>query len=546
MSLSIGNQEFSKVRSFFWPVHTFELKKLVPMLLIFFLISFDYNILRTMKDTLLVTAEGSGAEAIPFVKVWAMLPGAVLFTWLFTRLSNRYSREQVFYIMMSIFLGYYALFITVLYPARDLIQPTDLAEAMQSALPLGCKGFIAMFRNWVITSFYAISELWSNIVLFLLFWGFANQITKLGEAKRFYGLFGMGANVSGIFAGQASVWLSSLPYNPSIPIGNTGWEQSMTFLISLVLLSGLCVIALFRWLHLYILTDPRYYDPSQTASKAETPKLTLRESIRYLLRSRYLCYIAIIVLGYNVVINLVEVLWKHQVRELYPDPVTYNIYMNQVSTIIAIIATLSAVFISGNSIRRFGWTFTAMLTPVILLLSSIGFFSFFFCKGPLEGISMALFGVTPLAIVVFFGSAQNVICRAAKYSVFDTSREMAFVPLNHEGKMRGKAVIDGVCSRLGKSGGSFIHQSLLLTFSTLTASAPYVAAILLGTVLLWTLATRLLGKEFNALIQKQGKTALDEADAAATTLVPAAAAASTLQEEPLSWRPKIIELSQAT
>ncbi len=76
--------EFSRWRSFIWPVHHFELKKLLPMLLIFFLVSFDYNILRTLKDTLVVTAKGSGAEVIPFIKVWGMFPGAIIMTYLFS------------------------------------------------------------------------------------------------------------------------------------------------------------------------------------------------------------------------------------------------------------------------------------------------------------------------------------------------------------------------------------------------------------------------------------------------------------------------------
>ena len=46
--------EFSKWRAFFWPVHAFELKKIIPMLLMFFFISFNYTILRDTKDTLLV------------------------------------------------------------------------------------------------------------------------------------------------------------------------------------------------------------------------------------------------------------------------------------------------------------------------------------------------------------------------------------------------------------------------------------------------------------------------------------------------------------
>src|ERR1700730_12671659 len=120
MSLPQSEQlEFSRWRSFLWPVHSHELKKLIPMLLIFFLISFDYNVLRIMKDTLVITAKSSGAEVIPFIKVWVMFPGAILLTLVFTRLSNRYSQETVFYAMLTIFLGYFLIFMMVLYPLRD-------------------------------------------------------------------------------------------------------------------------------------------------------------------------------------------------------------------------------------------------------------------------------------------------------------------------------------------------------------------------------------------------------------------------------------------
>ena len=70
--MSISGEElpkFGRWRNALWPVHRFELKKLIPMLLIFFLVSFDYNVLRILKDTLVVTAKSSGAEVIPFIKV---------------------------------------------------------------------------------------------------------------------------------------------------------------------------------------------------------------------------------------------------------------------------------------------------------------------------------------------------------------------------------------------------------------------------------------------------------------------------------------------
>lgn len=60
---------------------------------------------------------------------------------------------------------------------------------------------------------------------------------------------------------------------------------------------------------------------------------------------------------------------------------------------------------------------------------------------------------------------------------------MAFVPLTPQDQLKGKPIIDGVCSRLGKSGGSVVHQALLLMFSTITASAPYVAGFLFSIII---------------------------------------------------------------
>lgn len=490
---------FSRWRNALWPVHRYELKKLLPMLLIFFLLFFDYNVLRIMKDTLVVTAKSSGAEVIPFIKVWVMFPGAILLTILFTRLSNRLKRETVFYVMLSIFLGYFFIFSAFLYPARDYLHPHATADALEAILPIGFKGLVAMFRNWTFTTFYVMAELWSNIILALLFWGFANQVTRIGEAKRFYGLFGIGANFSGVAAGEASIWLSSKNFNDNIPFGSDGWEQSMMMLIGLVLIAGIAALFLFRWFNNNVLKDPRFYDAEEAKGEEVRGKLSIRESFSYLLRSRYMICIAIIVIAYNLVINLVEVVWKHEMHELYPNPSDYNLYMSHITTIIGVFATLTALFISGNSLRKCGWTFTALITPAILLLTSIGFFAFFFMKGDMGQVVLQLFGATPLAIVVFFGSAQNILSRAAKYTVFDATKEMAFVPLSPEDQLKGKPAIDGVCSRLGKSGGSVVHQGLLLSFATITASAPYVAGFLLAIILIWILAIRVLGKQFTAL-----------------------------------------------
>ncbi len=510
------SKEFGRIRSFLWPIYKKETRMFLPLFLIFFFVGFNYSILRATKDALVVTAPASGAEALPFLKVWAILPMAFLFTFLFTRVSNWLSRERVFYAMMTIFLLFFILFMFVLYPYRDHLHPHAFADSVQAHLPVGFQGFIAIFRNWTFTAFYIMSEMWSTIIMTVLCWGFVNETTTVGDAKRFYGLLGIGINFSGIAAGQVATLLSAHTFNPHLPFGTDAWGQSIFFLNCLVILVGLVCMFLFRWLH----KNGYGYSSAKSSDQQEEPiKMGMRKNFAYLAKSKYLICIALIVITYNIVINLTEVVWKDQVKQLYPNPSDFNAYMGKVLTGIGVIATVTSVFISGNVIRRLSWTSSAMISPLILLVTSVGFFSFLLFKDLGLGFVAGLLGSTSLAMSVFFGSLQNCLSRASKYTLFDATKELAFIPLSQESKLKGKAAIDGVGSRLGKSGGSIIHQGLLVFFGSISLSTPYVGLILLGSIVIWMMSVRSLGKKFNDLTAKDQT--LDLPDALAEEKEPA-------------------------
>lgn len=492
-------QSFGRLRAFLWPVYQHELKRFIPMLLIFFLVGFNYTLLRATKDALVVTAPFSGAEALPFLKVWAILPMALLFIFVFTRVSNRVSRENVFYVMMSIFIGFFLLFMFFLYPLRDTLHPHTLCDRVQGFLPLGFQGLIALLRNWTFTLFYVMSEMWSTVIMTILAWGFANDVNSVKDAKRFYGLLGLSINLSSITAGQVATTLSQNTFKPNLPFGSTAWDQTIFLLSGIIILTAFLCIGLFRYLHLkgegY--NSPAYQERTQGIQEV---KMGLRKNFSYLAKSKYLISIAVIVVMYNIAINLVEVIWKDQVKQLYPNPSDFNAYMGQVLTWMGILATVTSIFVSGVIIRKLSWTKSAIISPLILMITGVAFFFCFFFKDSSFANFAAFFGTTPLALCVFFGSLQNCFARASKYTLFDATKELAFIPLSQECKLKGKAAIDGVGSRLGKSGGAIIHQSLLLFFGTVALSTPIVSVLLLLVILGWMLAVRALGKRFNQLV----------------------------------------------
>ena len=49
-------------------------------------------------------------------------------------------------------------------------------------------------------------------------------------------------------------------------------------------------------------------------AKKEKPKMSLKESFLFLAKSKYILCLAILVIGYGIAINLVEVTWKGQLK----------------------------------------------------------------------------------------------------------------------------------------------------------------------------------------------------------------------------------------
>jgi ATP:ADP antiporter, AAA family len=485
---------FGAIRSCLWPIHFHEVKKLVPMLVMLSLVALDYSILRNLKDALVITAQGSGAEIIPFLKLWGMLPAAIIATMLFSYMISRFSRSTVFHIVIIFFSVFFLCFALFVYPNRELMHPHASADYLQSVLPIGCKGLIAMYRNWTLTCFYIVSELWGTIVLQVLIWGFANEITKLSEAPRFYSIMVVSSNIAATLAGQIAVAFSTGEYDSSLGLGNDAWEQTLTKLLFLIVGLGIVVLFAFRWMNKNVLSDQSYLPSDQEKCPKKNKKLSFKESLSCLASSKYLLCIAGMVISYNLVINLVEVIWKDRLRQLYPAAIDYNIYINNLTSIMGVISTSTSVLLAGI-ITRLGWTKTALLTPVVLMLTTAAFFGCLFGGDNLAPFAASVFGTTPLALAVFFGSVQNCASKAAKFSVFDVTKEMAYIPLAPELKMKGKAAIDGIGSRLAKSGGSVIHQGLLLFLGTLVSCAPYVAIIVIAVSTVWIFAVRALGKE---------------------------------------------------
>ncbi|KAJ9521828.1 hypothetical protein QJQ45_024703, partial [Haematococcus lacustris] len=485
--------------------------KIIPLGFMFFCILFNYTILRDTKDVLVVTAPGSGAEIIPFLKTWVNLPMAIGFTIGYAKLANVLSSEALFYACIIPFIIFFGSFAAFMYPLRDMLHPTGkLANSCPPVCAAWCEnllesagarfaGPIAIIRNWTFCLFYVMAELWGSVVVSVLFWGFANQITTVEEASQFYPLFGLGANVALIFSGQAVKYFSLVRAN--LPPGVDGWAISLNGLMGMVVIGGALITAIYWGLQRKVVPQIKSLREKKKKVKA---KMSVGESFAFLAASPYIRDLALLVVSYGISINLVEVTWKSKIKAQFPNPNEYSAFMGEFSTATGIV-TFAMMLLSRVIFKKFGWGVAALITPVMLLLTGLIFFSLVLFSDSVKP-WLASLGLTPLYAAVLVGAAQNIFSKSSKYSLFDPCKEMAYIPLEDEVKTKGKAAIDVICNPLGKSGGALIQQFMIIGFGSLAASTPYLGGILLAIVLVWIGAAASLNKQFTALQQETGNT----------------------------------------
>jgi AAA family ATP:ADP antiporter len=484
---------FGKWRSRLWPIHRWELKKILPLFLMKFFISFNYGILTSLKDTLIVTEKSSGAEVIPILKGWIVLPIAIVASIIYAKLSNHFKNSTIFYSIIIFFISFFAVYAFFLYPNKEWLSPHTSANWLTENYGEKYKHWIAIYRHWPHVLFFVFAELWGSIVFFLLFWGFANQISKIHEAKRFYTIYSAVGNLGAICTGPL-VWYYAYKFI------QTEFTMTIQCLVLFVIVFGF-IIMLCRWrLSSYILKDT---DKDAIPSKNEgKTSLSLFEGLKFVAKSKYLRSIAIMVIGYGLTINLIEVTWKANLKIHYPNPADYQAFMGSISFYVGVISFLCSLFVGGNVIRYFGWRFSAMIAPIIVGATGLMFFVLVLFQNK-YGFIGSFLGISTITIIIF-GAFQNIFSKSIKYSFFDPTKEMAFIPLDKESKIKGKAAIDVVGSRLGKSGAAWI-QIILIELATTTGSVLSITHLLIPIVIFavfyWIFAIKSLHKDLHEHIE---------------------------------------------
>lgn len=450
------------------PLTSHEKKLIIIFNIMLFLITFNYGMLRVMKDAKILRKAHS--HFISFVKLWVVIPFMFFFKFIYDTLARLVGKDNMFYWLV----GWFTLF---------FLTYNVFADQFISEVPEGTKSYWVICTNvWPIVFFYVMAETWGTYMLSVSFWSLANRTMSNQQAKRFYTTLSLGAAIATFLAG---LFMIIIP--------------NMEDLIWGVLGLNLVLVGVYYYFRRDVKLNPTLYAHNTTKKKKK--KLGFFASIKALFTSKDAAYLGLIlalVMGYGMGINFFEVVYKQLAKDagkaFYPnDKAAANLYTKTMLAYqLMVIGVLSAGLVFGASfVKKRGWRFTASVVPGCLGIGCVVFFGACYWKGQ---------AIDPntMHYLVWFGLCIVAIVKGSKYVFFDTSKEQTYKVSSEETQFTGKSAVDGVGSRLSKGTSSLIVQVIVYITgaNSILAYKGIVGACLLIVLAIWLWAVGALSKRY--------------------------------------------------
>lgn len=484
----------SKLRLFLWPIRSYEFKIFFPLVFLLFTFVFSLNIIRVIKDSLIITRVAP--EVIGFIKLWIEMPVGALFVLFYTKMVNKVSTEKLLQWILIIFGITFTFLGFVVFPYVDVLHPSQqFVDYYVNALP-NLRWFIVIISKWSYVLFYVLGELWPVIVVAFAFWQLANKVVSTEQAQRFYPFFGLFAHANLIACGTV-VWYFKQDTNIlSSILLYFGYSDDVMIKSMIIMIDLIIIVALIS--HKRIEKFIVYNDKIVCQTKNKLLELDIAHSLKIIFSSRYLGLITVLMLSYSMSVNLIEGLWMSKARALYSDSTSFMVYQSEVLFYTGIFCLMCDI-LCNYTIRRFGWFIASVATPVVTLIVGSGFFLSVLLQDPIA----TFLNMKPLILIAFLGGLQNVLIKGIKYSLFDDTKEMLYIPLDNELKTKGKAAVDIMGMKIGKSSGSIVQFVIFTIFPSARYEniAQYLAIFFIITCVVWIYSTIQIKKIYYRIIQ---------------------------------------------
>jgi AAA family ATP:ADP antiporter len=455
-----------RILSIFTDVRGGEGQTALYLFLNVFLLLASYYLLKTIREPLVLAAEGGGAE----VKSYASAAIAIILLVLvptYGAIASRVSRVKL---INGVTLFFIACLIGFFLWARAVgvpgMPPAEGAEAVKVAPAMGQLALGVSFFIWVGIF---------NLMIIAQFWAFANDVYTVEQGKRLFALVALGASL-GAIAGSAAA-------------------KKLIEAFGLYPLMGLAAGMLVVCMLLTNLAHAREKghgarkpEPDQKVepqADADAP-ITGRSGFALVFADKYLLLIAVMMLLLNLVNSTGEYILGETLTNIAKDRVAHGqladadigkwigAFYGGYFTWVNLVSALLQAFVVSRVIKWLGVAGALLVMPFVSL-----------------GAYATLAFIPVLAIIRTAKIAENSL----DYSLNNTARQALFLPTSREAKYKAKQAIDTFFVRFG----DVASAGLVFAGTTWLAFSPRNFAMANACfVLVWIVIAFALGRKFRA------------------------------------------------
>lgn len=518
------------LRSFCWKIKREDLKKFIPIAIMFFSIVFIYTACRQIKDFLVIPMVGSEGSTLTKIIVFAI---SIPYALSQKKLANKVSFSTLGYLSILPLVGYFSIFAFLLMGNSKILSSNAFIAMLGNKIPVLSR-FFSLIHIWPMAIYYILAEIFAVSVTMVYFWQFANHYLDKEERGRMYPSLMVVAQFAPFAVSKIQCGLGSLNFNnyssvkvitPIILLftllifiakasffKNNSFEEKQVekevekqvvskYLTNLAMISlstftlltffepivnffikifsplatKLCLLfSTFPFFLKVVFKVLWYIIGSFLLLLGIVRFLKIREmsKVMFDLGEKNLSFLftTFLTIFYGFVTVFLEQFWKSTiVKELGKEG--YRIFTGKYMLIQSRMSIILTVVGSNLILRYCSWQLSANITPLIVLIASISLFGAYL-------FNISLFGFSSLHLAMVSGSIIIGFFKSAKYALFDPTKEKYIASQTIEDKKEIKNA-EGLTGRVGKSGGALIMSGVFMLFPKLNYLSIYLQLNLL-------------------------------------------------------------------
>lgn len=432
-------QLLKQLRSNFFDIEKKEWPNVLMMALYFFLVIGIFWVLKPMKRGILVNtyqenplilfgASFAGAEVEQLAKVANMLV-VYVFVVAFTLLARKLPRQKLNIVLCSFFAGLFVLF------SFYVNNPGQTTA-------------------W---SFYILGDVF-NSAMVTFFWAYTNDLFSSEQAKRSYGVVGLGGIIGGIVGSSVVVGFVDQIGRPPLLLAS---------IVPLVIMMGIGY-----WVHLSSGGSQEVATPENPSDEGRK-RSSVFEGARLALQSPYLLTIVGILGLYEMVSNIVDFQLSAIIASEISGDVEKDAYFGFVGQITSVLSLIIQLFFTSFVMKRFGVGVALLFLPVAITFGALGFLI-----------------IPGLLFVTIMSASDNSL----NYSINQSAKETLYTPLDQNAKYKAKAFIDMFVQRFAKV--LAVVLNLAVAAAVGLDQIHWLSLATLIIMVFWIMLVRYAGREF--------------------------------------------------